>query len=155
MARQILMTAVIDANITLALVIPLPYSDQAKEHIDRWQQDGIQLFAPALWGYEVASGLRKASKIGLLTSEQAAFAVDHLWSLGIEEVPASKEMHQQALLWADRLGQTAAYDAQYIVVAELLKMPFWTADERLVDNVRSTGVEWIHWIGETEKSSAK
>ena len=144
------MTIVIDANIALALTIPLPYSDQVKEHFDRWQQDGIQLLAPALWGYEVASGLSKASKIGLLTPEQAASAVDHLWALGVEEVSASKEMHQQALLWAARLRQTAAYDAQYIVVAELLKIPFWTADEKLVNNVRSMGIEWIHWIGEKE-----
>jgi predicted nucleic acid-binding protein len=141
------MTIVIDANIALALIIPLPYSDQAKEHFDRWQQDGIQIFAPALWGYEVVSGLCKASKIGLLTAEQAASAINHLWELGVEEVSASKEMHRQALLWAARLRQTAVFDAQYIVVAELLKMPFWTADEKLVNNIRSIGIEWIHWIG--------
>lgn len=144
------MAIVIDANITLALVVPLPYSGQAKEHFDQWQQDAIQLFAPALWGYEVASGLCKASKIGLLTPEQAAFAIDHLWSLGVEEVPASKHMHQQAIIWAARLRQTVAYDAQYIIVAEMLKVPFWTADEKLVNNVRSMGIEWFHWIGEEE-----
>ena len=144
------MTAVIDANIALALVIPLPYSAQAEERIDRWQQEGVELFAPALWGYEVTSGLRKATKIGLLTPEKAASAVDHLWALGVEEIPASKEMHQQALMWAGRLEQSAAYDAQYIVVAELFNAPFWTADEKLVNNIRSMGVEWIHWVSETK-----
>jgi predicted nucleic acid-binding protein len=143
------MTVVIDANVALALAIPLPYSDQAKEHIAHWQQDGTQLVAPALWGYEIVSGLCKASKTGLLAQQHAASAIDNLWALGVEEIPASKEIHQQALVWADRLGQTVAYDAQYIVVAQQLNAPLWTADERLVRNARSIGIDWIHWVGET------
>ena len=142
------MTVVIDANIALALAIPLPYSDQAKEHIDHWQRDGTQLVAPALWGYEVVSGLCKASKIGLLTLQHAASAIDNLWALGVEEITASEEMHRQALVWAERLGHKVAYDAQYLVVAQQYEAPLWTADERLVKNARSINVDWIHWIGE-------
>jgi predicted nucleic acid-binding protein len=141
-------TIVIDANVALALVVPLPYSDRVMQLVEEWQGQAIRFAVPALWGYEVVSGLRKAVTADVLTEEEAERAIQELWALDIEEVPATVERHRQALTWSERLGQTVAYDAQYMVVAEEIKVPFWTADQPLSKAARAADADWVHWIGE-------
>ena len=51
---------VVDANIALALVLPLPYSGRASQLWRQWESRDEVIFAPGLWGYEVISALRKA-----------------------------------------------------------------------------------------------
>ncbi len=104
---------------------------------------------PALWGYEVVSGLRKAITSGVLTEKEAYGAVEDLWALDLQEIPATPGRHRQALAWAERLGQAVAYDAQYLVVAEELDAPFWTADKPLSTGARATGANWVRWIGDS------
>ncbi|MDX1599874.1 MAG: type II toxin-antitoxin system VapC family toxin [Anaerolineales bacterium] len=142
-------TIVVDANITLALVVPLKYSNQAEEQFQRWSSKGMQFAAPALWGYEVVSALRKAVAAEVLAEGEADRAVRDIWALGVEEIAGTIEGHRRALAWSMRLGQTAAYDAQYLVVAEDLEAQMWTADRRLFRAAKAAGVDWMHWVGET------
>ncbi len=139
-------TVVIDANLALALAIPLPYSDRARILFEEWKEKGQDLVAPSLWGYEVISGLRKSVVLGVLTSEQADDAVQHLWALDTQQLSATLEQHRRAIEWAERLEHTVAYDAHYLVVAEDLGAPFWTADGKLAKKARSIGADWVHWI---------
>ena len=66
-----------------------------------------------------------------------------LSSCGTQERTCSR-----ALRWADRLGQSKAYDGQYAALAESLEAELWSADERLVHCLKAQGVSWAHWIGE-------
>ena len=144
------MTAiVIDANLALALVVPLPYSNTVQQLVEKWhQQAPCVSLCQHCGGYEVVSGLRKAITAGVLTDEEAYAAVENLWSLDLQEIPATLERHRQALAWAERLGQTVAFDAQYLVVSEELDAPFWTADKLLSTGARATGANWVRWIGD-------
>ena len=54
------MRIVLDANIVAALIIPLPYSDQATHRMMDWQDTGTELIAPTLLEYEMVTVLRKA-----------------------------------------------------------------------------------------------
>ena len=144
-------TIVIDANLALALAIPLPYSGRVRALFDEWKEAGEDLAAPTLWGCEVISGLRKAVVLGVLTSDEADEAVQHLWSLDTQLVSATLEQQRRALKWAERLDHTVAYDAQYLVVAEDLRAPFWTADRKLAKKAKSIGVDWVYWIQESEQ----
>ncbi len=141
-------TIVIDANLALALVVPLPYTERVIELVDRWHGQAVRFAVPALWGYEVVSGLRKSVTAGVLTAKEADAAVRDLWALDVQEIPATINRHRQSLAWAERLGQTVAYDAQYLVVAEELQAPFWTADRPLAEVAQSVGARWVRWIGE-------
>lgn len=140
-------TAVIDANLALALVVPLQYSQTVSQLVDRWNREAVRLAAPSLWGYEVASGLRKAVRTEILTPEEADQGLADLWGLEIEQLEPTLQRHRQALAWSERLGQAVAYDAQYLVVAEELRAPFWTADRRLAEQAASAGADWVNWIG--------
>lgn len=141
------MSSVVDANITLALVLPLPYSQQAEQLWRAWHERRMVVYAPDLWGYEVTSGLRKAITLGGLSMEYAERSLETLLDLSVRLVPPTADLHQMALRWADRLGQTTAYDAHYLALAEALKCAFWTADQRLIRVAQQYG-DWIHSISE-------
>ncbi|MGD2048740.1 MAG: type II toxin-antitoxin system VapC family toxin [Chloroflexota bacterium] len=142
------MMIVIDANIILALMLPLAYSELATEKFNNWKTTEIELHAPLLLQYEVISVLRKTVVSGWITTEQAILSVGSIMDLGIEFAPPSMELHKRALLWAERLGQSKSYDAQYLALAEFIQANFWTADNRLVHAARQQAINWVHWIGE-------
>jgi predicted nucleic acid-binding protein len=139
---------VLDANLGVALIIPLPYSDAAAGKWLSWETNRFNLYAPVLWEYEVVSALRKAVVAGLIQANQIESALKRLLILGVEEVSPDVELHRSALLWSERIGQPVTYDGQYLALAELLKADMWTADKRLVDALKDHQLPWLHWIGE-------
>jgi predicted nucleic acid-binding protein len=139
---------VIDANIGLAMVVPLACSARVQALLREWRRRRIQLAVPELWGYEVTSGLRKVVATGFLTDAEAHEALQGLWALDLEEIRATLDRHARALAWAKRLDQSVAYDSQYLVVAEELQAPLWTADRRLAQSAQKSGASWVHWIEE-------
>ncbi len=142
------MRIVLDANIVAALIIPLPYSDQAAHRMMGWQETGTGLYAPTLLEYEMVTVLRKAVVTEMITADEAADAITDLLDLSIETVAPTQSLHDHALRWAEQLNQSVAYDAQYLALAEQLGVGFWTADQRLADRARQMGATWVHWIGE-------
>ena len=141
-------TLVIDANIVLSQAFELPYSEQAAEFLQASRRDQDRLVVPALWWYEIISGLRRAVTLGILTREQALEALDQFALIRLEAMPPSLELNRLALEWAERIAQSKAYDAQYLALAEHFQAEFWTADERLVNSLKQVGITWTHRIGE-------
>ncbi len=139
-------TVVIDANFGVALVCPLRYSRACRGRLEEWMRRGLTLAAPGLWDYEVASALRKQWAYGLLSRETVLEGLVWLLRLPIQRVYADQELLMRAVLWAERLGQTAAYDAQYLAVSEWLRAPFWTADQKLYHRCREIGADWVNLV---------
>jgi len=144
------MRIVVDANLVAAIVLPLSYSDQTAHQFTAWNRAGTELHAPLLLEYEVASVMRKAVVAGWMSTGEAAEAMRDMLALNIRRLPPTSELHKIALQWAERLGQSKAYDAHYLALAEQLKAELWTADRRLVNGARQAGAAWVHWIGENE-----
>lgn len=141
------MSVVVDANLIIAIPLPLPYSEPARRVMSAWKESGETIFAPLLWEYEVTSALRRAIVAGLLSLDEATGALQRILILNVQSVPPTPALHQQALKWAERLGQAKAYDGQYLAVARELGAPFWTGDRRLVNAASQIGIQWVHWIG--------
>jgi len=139
--------AVIDANLLVSLVLPLPYSEQAQELILIRKQEGAVLSSPALWSYEVVSVLRRAHVQRILTEETLTSALGFIWDLGIQSVLPTLDLHILSLEWADRLQSSKAYDSAYLAAAELLQVEFWTADQKLAKAAQRQGVNWVHAVG--------
>ena len=116
MAQQI----VVDANLCVALIIPLPYSDAAAKQWLFWETNRVQIYAPLLWEYEIVSALRKATTVGLINKKEAEDAFQRIWILAVERLASDPDLHRSALLWAERAKQTVAYDSQYLALAEAL-----------------------------------
>jgi len=146
------MSAVIDANLVAAIVLPLPYSDQATRMITAWKRAGVGLLAPLLLEYEVAAILRKAIVARWLTTDVAVEAMGQILTLNIQCFPPTANLHAQALRWAHRLGGSKTYDAHYLALAEQEGVELWMADRRLANGARQAGVAWVHWIGQVMTS---
>ena len=142
------MNVVVDANLVVALVLPLPYSDQAVARFAAWKQAGVDLLAPVLFEYEVIAVLRKAVVAGLLTTGLAGEAMRSILALHVQCVLPTLELHSRALYWAECLGHTKTCDAHYLALAEQRQAELWTADRRLANSARQEGVAWLRWVGE-------
>lgn len=142
------MSAVIDANLIAAVVLPLPYSDQATQRMTIWKRAGVELLAPILLEYEIVAILRKAVVAQWLTTDLAVEAIEKILALDVRCVTPTRSLHEQALRWADRLGHAKAYDAHYLALAEQESIELWTADRRLANGAQRAGAHWVHWIGE-------
>lgn len=91
------------------------------------------LVAPELIDLEVLSVLRRQVKGASMTEARAELALSYL-----AELPMRRTSHRPLLRRCWELRQTVtAYDAAYIALAELLEIPFVTADKRLS---RASGV---------------
>lgn len=139
---------VIDANICLALFLPLPYSREVEIKIRHWVRIKTGMLAPTLWEYEVVSGLRRAEYQKIISHENAQLALSTVKHLHVEVYPPTFRVHQQALDFSRRLGQSKCYDAQYLALARESGVEFWTADQRLVHQCQGIGIDWVHWIGD-------
>jgi len=76
-------------------------------------------------------------------------ALEQIWQIKIRDVPATLELQKQALIWAERLGQSKTYDSAYLAAAEVLHAEFWTADHRLARSAHQAGAPWVHSIFES------
>lgn len=139
---------VIDANVGVALALATLYSPAVLAHVASWREQGDSLYVPTLWQYEVASVLRKSIVARVIQPGEALEALDALMNLDLIQVPPTAETHRRALAWAERLKQGAAYDAQYLAVAEQLAAEFWTADRRLLERARQVGASWVRHVEE-------
>lgn len=137
---------VIDANATLGLFLRLPYSQKAEQWMIERQEEEAKLVVPTLWEYECLSGLRRAATLGQVSPEQTEWLFEKLFALEIQRVEPTIELHRAALHWAERIGQSKVYDAQYLALAESLSAEFWTADKRLVHKLQEMDVKWVHKI---------
>jgi predicted nucleic acid-binding protein len=142
------MSAVIDANLIAAVVLPLPYSDQATQRLMAWKRAGTDLLAPFLLEYEIAAILRKAVVARWLTTDLAVEAIGEVLALNVRCLTPTVNLHERALRWADQLGHAKAYDAHYLALAEQEGIELWTADRRLANGAQQVGADWVHWIGE-------
>ena len=142
------MRAVVDANVMLALALPLPYSPQSAALVGRLREAGCEVYAPALLEYEMVSALRKAVSTGKMEQATAEATLERLLQLGVVFVSPACSLDSLALLWSERLGHSKAYDAQYLALAEQMHCHLWTADRRLAAAVRQLGTGWVRVVGE-------
>ncbi|GAP10195.1 predicted nucleic acid-binding protein, contains PIN domain [Bellilinea caldifistulae] len=139
---------VLDASVVVPLMMPHPLSQAAERWIRHWKREYYRLVSPCFMPVEAVSVLRQVVYGGRFNPQQALEAVDILMALGIELVMPDGEVLQSSLRWAERLGQSKAYDAQYVALAEQCGAELWSADQRLVNTLQAQGAGWAHWIGE-------
>lgn len=137
-------TLVIDASLAIRAILPL--ADQGQDilkQLAEWHREQVRLVAPEIWLAEVVSIIRQAIYAHLLSQEEGQVAVEDVFRLGIEVIQSDQSLCQQALAWAERLGQSKAYDSFYLALAERLGAGLWTSDRRLFNRTQQFGINWV------------
>lgn len=134
---------IVDSSVVIKWYLPDERDDKALA-IKSDFADGIVLIAiPALFFYEVNNILRTISKSLRLAKEESIKAYQNLLELSFM-VYSSKELFKAALEKA-LAEDITSYDASYVVLAEYLQIPFYTADEKLIKNTQS---KWVKSLKE-------
>ncbi len=138
---------VVDANIAIQTAIDI--TEKLEKFWERVDQENITPCAPCLWLSETASAIRFLVSQKEITVEDAEDILRTIHGLRIEIINEDEELSLRALELAGKLGQSKAYDAMYLALAEKLVVDFWTLDERLVNRCRKDlKLNWVHWVGE-------
>lgn len=116
--------------------------------MDYWSRSGERLIAPTLFEYEITSLIRRSVLSKQLERAQVLPILSRLLNSRIVTIPPTMTNHGEALIFAERIGQSKAYDAQYLALASRENAPLWTADRRLAAAARDTGLTWVHWVGD-------
>jgi predicted nucleic acid-binding protein len=116
-------SAVVDASVLVAALVDTgPHGEWAEEILGSGD-----LHAPELARVEVTNILRRLERAKEITTPEANAAHEDLMQLGLELFSFEP--------FADRVWELrhtiTSYDAWYVAVAEALKLPLATLDERL------------------------
>lgn len=122
-------TFVVDANVVFELV-------NAPGATDRLVDEAV---APPLLWPEVRSALHIARWRGLLTEEDASVGLGLLESETFRE-RRHRRLGKEAWAIADSLGWTKTYDAEYLALATLLRVPIATFDQRVAGAAERLGI---------------
>lgn len=134
---------VIDANIAVALLVERPWSALAEQKMLEWGSQKVRICVPALWPSEVMSALRKAIYLHQMDREDALRLVSAMDAWNVQVYVPNGALNRSSLIWAERLGQMVACDAQYLALAEYLNTDFYTADKKLFNCCREIGVQFV------------
>ena len=137
---------VVDANIAVWAVAPTDRFRSAVALFSDWRQHEMALYAPALWLPECTSAIRQHVYAGKMSQGMGGVALTSLFELDVQIVEATQLRCENAFQWADKLGQSKAYDGFYVALAEEFEALFYTADRRLANGARQAGAGWVRLV---------
>lgn len=114
------------------MVLREPHAEAVTKLLDRWDAEGVELHAPLLTQYEVASALTRRRVQDGLSAEDASEALAIIDALGVTFDLAPD--NARAVEIAVELKRHSAYDAAYLALAEQLDAEVWTLDGPLARN---------------------
>lgn len=109
-----------------------------------WLRDKVMLHAPALLRYEVVNALHQMRRAGRIGGAEVRRALDDALTRPIV-LHEDEKLHIRALSMAEQYNLPAAYDAQYLALAEHLGVEFWTTDAKLV-KVVGDRLGWVRLV---------
>ena len=129
----------LDASALVELVIEGEHRAGADEVLDRYRS-GVVLISAAHGPIESASAIRRMSRLGALSADDARQAIDWLVELNVVLDAPAPRMRR---VWALR-DRMSAYDAAYAAAAEALDTALITTDARLLDACRAAAIGAMH-----------
>lgn len=115
---------VLDASVVVAALARHP---GGAARLGELRADGARFHAPELLDVEVAHALRRLERLGHVSPERAAVALERLRTLRIVRWPHTGLLRR---VWAHR-EQLSAYDAVYAALAESIPATLVTRDRGL------------------------
>jgi predicted nucleic acid-binding protein len=130
------MKYILDSNVALKWVLTEADSDKARLLRSEFQNQIHELLAPDLFPLEVAHGLAKAERRGIIPQGDADRLLTNILSTPPQFHP-SLPLLKRALDIASR-ARIGVYDCLYVALAEREGCELPTADDRLVRSLQPT-----------------
>lgn len=141
---------IVDSSVAVKWYLPDESDDNALKIKSDFAKGVILISVPLLFFYEINNILRTTTKSLRITKEASVKAYQDLLKLNFTNY-SSRELFKLALEKALVLDITS-YDASYVVLAEYLQTPFFTADEKLVKKASSSLVKVLDEYGVDPKT---
>jgi predicted nucleic acid-binding protein len=125
----------IDASFLLKLFLPEERSDKAHEIWSSWIENSVEVVAPTLIMFEAASVIRNKLHRKLINETDASEIIERMKRIDMTLV-YTDELLESAWEIGSQLRVPVLYDCFYLALAQLLKAPLWTADEKLYQAAR-------------------
>lgn len=126
---------IVDSSVAIKWYLPDEYEDKALKIKSDFTSGNILIAIPLLFFYEISNILRTTSRSLRIAGEDAVRAYQDVLLLNFMAY-SSKELFKSALEKSLE-WQITAYDAAYVILAENLQIPLFTADEKLVKKAKS------------------
>ncbi|MGH3874218.1 MAG: type II toxin-antitoxin system VapC family toxin [Pseudonocardiaceae bacterium] len=137
------MVTCVDASLVVR-VLDGPRYPSVQQEWNRLVGAGHELIAPTLFPYEVANVLHQQRRAGVISAERAADGLRLVLRLPIE-LHGDADLHSRALELAHEHQLPATYDAHYIALAERFRVPLWTCDAQLANEMHGATPE-VHLV---------
>jgi predicted nucleic acid-binding protein len=145
---------VIDASVLAKVYLKdEEFAPLAHELVRRYVDGSVELIAPQFIQYEIPSAIQAAVRRRRLDSSDARQAIRDFFNLRIRTLGDADTLHlmiESAYMRATQLG-CRMHDALYLVVAEVVKCQFITADSKLYEAIRDK-VDYVVWIEDYAES---
>ncbi len=133
---------IIDSSVALKWFFPEEkYRNEALTIKRGFTKKEIAITVPILFFYEVGNVLKSSVKSSRVDPNKAKRAYEK-FTYAEFMIYSSKELFKNAFAKATMLDITF-YDASYLVLAEYLKIPFYTADEKLLQKTKDEYVRHL------------
>jgi predicted nucleic acid-binding protein len=136
---------VVDASVAVKLYLPEDLSGVAESFFQKARSGRSPLFVPDLFFTECANIFWKNVRRLKIAPDHARTSLSEVTSLTLLPV-SSTDLLLDSLDLALEFGSTA-YDASYAALAQQLRLPLVTADEKLIGKLEGSGINTV-WLGD-------
>lgn len=145
-------TVVVDTNIALKWVLEEKDSNNAIALLAEWKREKAVVLAPSLLIYEASNILHREMRAKKISNDIAQSGIHLLLRTVTLVSPNEPALYLRAMALSERFGLPAAYDAQYLALAEHEECELWTEDTKLRRAVQNE-IEWVKTLADFRPAS--
>ena len=145
-------TVVVDTNIALKWVLEEKESNNAIALLAEWKREKAVVLAPSLLIYEASNILHREMRAKKISNDIAQSGIQLLLRTVTLVSPNEPALYLRAMALSERFGLPAAYDAQYLALAEREECELWTEDTKLRRAVQNE-IEWVKTLADFRPAS--
>ncbi|HLX57261.1 MAG TPA: type II toxin-antitoxin system VapC family toxin [Ktedonobacteraceae bacterium] len=139
-------SVVVDTSVAIKWAIKEEDSHIALALLSEWTEKGMIILAPGLLSYEAANVLHQSVRKGRLSLVEAQDALSEIiFDIVTFDFAVTPDLSIRAIQLAQQFRLPAAYDAQYVALAESKACELWTADLRMWNSLQGK-LGWVHWM---------
>ncbi len=137
---------VVDTSVAIKWAIKEEDSHIALALLSEWTEKGMIILAPGLLSYEATHVLHQRVRKGRLSLVEAQDALSEIiFDIVTFDFAVTPDLSIRAIRLAQQFRLPAAYDAQYLALAESKACELWTADLRMWNSLQGK-LGWVHWM---------